>query len=232
MKIGLQTWGSEGDIRPFVALGAGLARRGHTVELLYTEIGDRRYERVAESLGFTARAVGMPIVADRNETLRLGRIAVEARDPLTQGRLIDKYFFQPVIAPIYEAAVELCRRNDLVIGHFFLYPLRAAAEQAGRREISITFTHALLPSRHIHPVGTPRLGEWGNRVGWRLARLALNWTMLPEVNRFRARAGLPKVADMMNDAWSSHVLNLVTVSPAICPQARRLARAARTLRLP
>ena len=56
MKIGIQTWGSEGDIRPFVALGAALARRGHAVELLYTEIGERRYEDVAASLGFTARA--------------------------------------------------------------------------------------------------------------------------------------------------------------------------------
>ena len=44
VRIGIQTWGSEGDIRPFVALGAALAQRGHAVELLYTEIGERRYE--------------------------------------------------------------------------------------------------------------------------------------------------------------------------------------------
>ncbi len=62
MRIGIQTWGSEGDIRPFVALGAALANRGHVVELLYTEIGERRYEDVAASLGFTARAIASPIV--------------------------------------------------------------------------------------------------------------------------------------------------------------------------
>ncbi|HUQ86881.1 MAG TPA: glycosyltransferase, partial [Vicinamibacterales bacterium] len=60
MRIGIQTWGSEGDIRPFVALGHALAKRGHHVELLYTEIGDRRYEAVAAALGFTARAVASP----------------------------------------------------------------------------------------------------------------------------------------------------------------------------
>ena len=57
LRIGIQTWGSEGDIRPFIALGAALTRRGHHVELLYTEISDRRYEHVAAALGFTARAV-------------------------------------------------------------------------------------------------------------------------------------------------------------------------------
>ena len=47
VRIGIQTWGSEGDIRPFVALGHALAQRGHDVEMLYTEISDRRYEAVA-----------------------------------------------------------------------------------------------------------------------------------------------------------------------------------------
>ena len=217
MRIGLQTWGSEGDIRPFLALGHGLAARGHVVELVYTEIGDRRYEHVAQALGFTARAVGQPMMPRPDDMLRLGQRVVEARDPLTQGRLLNRFFFQPVVDTIYDAAVDLCRRSDLVIGHFFLYPLRAAAEQAGRTAMSITFAHAMLPSRRIHPVGTPNLGRWGNVVEWQIARLALNLTMLPEVNRFRSRLGLPKCRDLLRDVWSSHVLNLVAVSPVICP---------------
>ena len=77
MRIGLQTWGSEGDIRPFLALGHGLAARGHTVELVYTEIGDRRYEHVAQALGFTARAVGQPMMPRPDDMLRLESIAFE-----------------------------------------------------------------------------------------------------------------------------------------------------------
>ena len=64
VRIGIQTWGSEGDIRPFVALGHALPSRGHDVEMLYTEISDRRYDAVARSLGFTARAVASPIITD------------------------------------------------------------------------------------------------------------------------------------------------------------------------
>ena len=62
VRIGIQTWGSEGDIRPFVALGAALTRRGHLVELLYTEISQRNYEHVAAALGFTARAIASPVI--------------------------------------------------------------------------------------------------------------------------------------------------------------------------
>jgi UDP:flavonoid glycosyltransferase YjiC (YdhE family) len=39
MKIGLQAWGSEGDIRPLIALSHGLARRGHDVELMHRVSG-------------------------------------------------------------------------------------------------------------------------------------------------------------------------------------------------
>jgi len=37
MKIGLQTWGSEGDIRPFTSLAAGLKLAGHDVTLVVTD---------------------------------------------------------------------------------------------------------------------------------------------------------------------------------------------------
>ena len=33
MRIGLQSWGTEGDLRPFLALGAELRRRGAHLEV-------------------------------------------------------------------------------------------------------------------------------------------------------------------------------------------------------
>ncbi len=34
MKFGIQSWGSEGDNRPLLALAAGLASAGHEVNLV------------------------------------------------------------------------------------------------------------------------------------------------------------------------------------------------------
>ena len=45
--------------------------------------------------------------------------------------------------------------------------------------------------------------------------LALNKTLLVDVNRFRARVDLPRIDELLNDAWASHLLHLVASSPAL-----------------
>ncbi len=217
MRIGIQAWGSEGDIRPLIALGHGLVERGHDVELVYTDIADRRYEAVASALGMKARAVATPVVKNSADLYRLGLQAIKARSPLIQGKIIVDHFFRPAENQMFDAAVDLVERSDLVVGHFFLHPLRAAAERAGKPEVSVTFAHTLVPSRHIHPAGLPQLGPWGDAITWRLARFTLNRMWLPEINRFRRRASVPPAKDMMLDVWASHLLNLIAVSPALCP---------------
>lgn len=217
MKIGLQAWGSEGDIRPLVALGHGLVQRGHQVELVYTD-ANRRYDAVAAALGFTARAVATPVIADEAELYRIGLAAINTRNPLLQGKIVYDRLLRPVEDQVFEAAVDLCQRSDFLVTHLVLNQARAAAELAGKPAASVTFAHSLVPSRHIHPEGLPRLGETGNAIGWWLARFALNRVMLGPVNAMRRRAGVPPVKDLLLDGWASHLLNLISVSPAICPE--------------
>ena len=214
MRIGIQTWGSEGDIRPFLTLGHALARRGHAIELLYTEIGDRRYEAVASSLGFMARAIASPVVADPQRLFEIGQKVINTSNQLEQGLIISNALLEPIVEPAYEAGLELARRSDLFIHHFILHPARAAADMAGTPQMTVTFAHMLTPSRHIHPAGLPNLGEWANAIEWKIAGFALNRTMLKDVNRFRKRVGLSAFADLMLDAWPSHRLNLLASSPA------------------
>ena len=215
VNIGIQTWGSEGDIRPFLALGHALTQRGHRVEMLYTEIGERRYEGVADALGFRAGAIASPVVADPEKLHQIGLDAIYARDQLQQGLIICKRLLEPVTPQIYEAGLELARRSDLLVHHFIVHAARAAADQAGMPAISVAFAHMLSESRYIHPSGLPRLGEWGNVIGWKLARLAMNQTLLKDVNRFRKQVGLPVFRDLMTEGWPSHRLHLIASSPAL-----------------
>ncbi len=216
MRIGIQAWGSEGDIRPLVALGHGLVQRGHTVELVYTDIANRHYEAVAASLGMTARAVATPVIADENALYEIGLTAINTGNPLLQGKIIYDRLLKPVEDRIFDAAVDLCRRSDLVVTHLLLNQSRAAAELAGVPAVSVTFAHSLVPSRHIRPEGLPRLGETGNALGWSLARFVLNLAMRGPVNDFRRRVGVAPIDDLLLDGWASHLLNLIAVSPAIC----------------
>lgn len=215
VRVGIQTWGSEGDIRPFIALGHALTGRGHQVELLYTEIGSRRYEDVARALGFTARAVASPVIADPDELYEIGRKAIVARDQLQQGLLISRRLLEPVIPQIYDAGLALAQRSDVLVQHFIVHASRAAAERAQVPYITVSFAHMLTESRYIRPEGFPRIGGWMNALGWKIARLALNQTLLKDMNRFRAGAGLPPVTDLLNDGWASHRLHLIASSPVL-----------------
>jgi UDP:flavonoid glycosyltransferase YjiC (YdhE family) len=145
----------------------------------------------------------------------VGLKALNTRDQLQQGLLISREILEPVIEPMFEAAVDLCRRSDLLIHHFILHASRAAADLARVPTVTVQFAHMMIPSRRIHPPGAPRLGEWGNLLGWKVARFALNLTMLKDVNRLRMKVGLPPISDLMDDAWCSHVLNVIGASPAL-----------------
>ncbi len=52
MKIGIQTWGSEGDINPFIALASGLSKAGHTVKLAISSADRKDFKEISEQLGF------------------------------------------------------------------------------------------------------------------------------------------------------------------------------------
>ena len=218
MRIGIQTWGSEGDTRPFVALGHGLAARGHHVEMLYTEISNRRYDEVARALGFTARSVASPVIKTEAELHEIGLKIISTWDPLHQGVLISKHMLEPVIRPMYEAGLELAKRSDLLIHHFFLHSARAAADLTGTPAITVAFAPMLVPSREIVPQGMPRLGAWGNVLGWKIARAAINFALLNEANRLRKQLGLRPFRDLMNDGWRSERLHLIASSPAFLPR--------------
>ena len=133
MKLGLQTWGSDGDIRPFVALAGGLSAAGHDVTLVVTSVDNKDYTLLSEALNFTIKHTGhfdySPGQIDRFvNTMRI------TRNPLQQVKLIASYFFDPAIEHIYQKSIRLCNENDMVIGHFFVYPLSIAAKQQAFRQ--------------------------------------------------------------------------------------------------
>lgn len=127
-----------------------------------------------------------------------------------------KHGFDPVMEDMYAAAKRLCANSDAVIGHFFVYPLRVAAQKAGVPIATVNIVHNCLPSSRICPPGLPDLGHWFYPLGWKLVRTMVNSIFLPRVNALRSREGLPPDRDVMTQTWASERLNLIAVSPQIC----------------
>ncbi len=216
MKIGLQAWGSEGDIQPFTALAAGLVKAGHEVTLVVTDNIGRDYSELAKRFGYQLVSVTNPEIPSAEVADKVWRQIIELANPIKQAELVMKYGFDPVVEPMYDAAVKLCKENDAVIGHFFVYPLRAAAEKSGVPMATVNIVHNCIPSRWIRPPGIPDLGRWSYGFGWRLVQTMVNRIFLRRVNSLRIREGLQPDTDIMTQTWASDRLNLIAVSPQIC----------------
>ena len=61
------------------------------------------------------------------------------------------------VKEMYRAAEQLAAENELLIGHYFLYTLAAAAEKLGRPCVSVVLAHGAVPSAHQPPTGLPNL---------------------------------------------------------------------------
>jgi sterol 3beta-glucosyltransferase/vancomycin aglycone glucosyltransferase len=215
MKIGIQTWGSEGDVRPFFALAGGLSAAGHDVTLAVTEIPNRRFARPSEQTGFAIRQVGH-IALDKAKLKQLAADAFKEWNPIKKGDILINHFLNPVVEDMFAAGLRLCKVNELVIGHFFVYPLKVAARRL-RRPFVMMFTAPLLPSRHHPPVGLPSLGPWGNPLSWKLFEYVLQRHWKPSIDRFYLREGLKPEKSLLQGVFHSPHLNLVAVSPRLFP---------------
>lgn len=216
MRIGIQTWGSYGDIRPFLAISGGLVAAGHEVTLYVTTIDDIDYTDTAHKLGVHLQMVGTIEMEARGYMIELGRKIVADRNPIRQLKNIMNEFFEPYADEMFQAALSLCETNDLIIGHTLHYPIQAAAFKTNRPYATVVLFHGLVPTKMRAPVRLPNFGKLANRFFWSLIRFGVNQMLKPYINRFRLKQGLPRINDCFDDVWISKELNLIGVSTVFC----------------
>ena len=215
MKIGIQTWGSNGDIRPLLALADGLQKQGHQVTLVVSSIDNQSYQPICEQLGLAYRQV--PEVLDFDMQGFAQRSF--KMQPLQWLRaLLDEAFFS-YEADIFAAAQQLVADNDFVIGHHFLYPLKLAALQQHKPFISVMFCHAAVPNPAVPPLSFPDLGSYVNKLSWALLDRVFNWALKKPLTRLWLEAGAPPPKYILSELLTSQQLNLVVVDPLFCRHA-------------
>lgn len=213
MKIGIQTWGSDGDINPMIALAGGLAGAGFETSLAITAAERKDYSSYAHRLGFRLKPVSYITPDDASMTLFSERMR-RVKTPLGQAKFILHEMFEPNVPALYAMAQELVAENDLLIGHFALHPLQLAAAKADKPYFTVTLNHGAIPSRYFPPTLAPDLGPL-NPLLWRLAQLLLNRVTLPGINRLRLQEAWP-LAKSGREVFESPWCNLIAISPAFC----------------
>lgn len=213
MKIGLQTWGSDGDIRPFLALAGGLRTAGHEVMVAYTSIDNKDYTSLAKAMSFDITNVYTQPNGNYN-TLLSG--VIKERNAVKQLRTILSRIYEPALDEMWKASEQLCQENDLVISHSVVHTLVTAAEKYHRPCVVVHFSSLTVRSNYVPPLGMPNLGNWINGLCWKLLEYIIREKLYPSANRIRAREGLPLIKNYLKEICISKELTLISTSPLLC----------------
>lgn len=210
--FGLITWGSEGDVQPFLALSEALASQGHAVTLMLATNADAHYDAPQ---GVHLKRVGTTMTQAQGADL-ITR-AMRIKNPAQQARLVHDEALAPMADSLFEASTELVQTTDIIVRHHFLHMAQSAAMAANKPEASVFLTPDLLPTRTRPPTGMPSLGPFQMQA-WRLMARVVGKVFLPSANQLRQKLNLPLAENLLTNVWGSQTANLIAVSETLSPR--------------
>jgi UDP:flavonoid glycosyltransferase YjiC (YdhE family) len=214
-RIVIATFGSFGDVHPYIALGKGLLARGHSVTIATTERYRAKVER--EGIGFHAVRPDFQALGDETEILR------RVYDPRRGAEYLVRELFMRHIADSFDDLDVAARDADLLVGHALAYGLPLLARSRGLPWASTVLSPMVFMSawdppilppmpwlRGIHRF-SPRLYRW---VFGRLKGLSRSWS--DPLRRFACERGLPQPdGDPLFEGKFSPHLTLAMFSPLL-----------------
>jgi rhamnosyltransferase subunit B len=189
--IVLTTFGSFGDIHPYIAVGLELKARGHRAVIATSALYREKIE--ATGLGFHPVR---PDIAPPEENLET---IAKAMDRMKGGEFIIKELFSPHVRDGYKDLSEATRDADLLVTHMLTMAGPVLAQKCGIPWISTVLAPTsffsvydpTVPPQVPGLVKLLRLNPFVARVAMRLVkRVSRKW--VEPVYRLRAELGLPR----------------------------------------
>jgi len=217
MRVLVATTGSDGDIRPFVALAKGMMARGHEITFAAAD----RYQAGVEKHNIRYEVIGPPVTDE--ELSDIFSKVLRSSNPLNQLAI--------VLNSIADAQrqsmprlLELVGSADVVVYQPLLIAAAAAARAKKVNHVSVQLApvHA---ADGYSPLGN--LGPWLNRLVWKLAQRMLRGASDEALNSIITSAGIAPWRDVLMKEGPSPWLDLVAVSPHVMPRDPGWPEAAR-----
>jgi UDP:flavonoid glycosyltransferase YjiC (YdhE family) len=204
MRIVLTTWGSFGDLHPTLALGVGLAARGHTVTIATCGVYAQKVRR--EGLRFA------PLRPDLPDDALTPQLAARVMDRRRGTKAVVAELIMPHLRAMVTDLEDACTGADLLVNHSVVFAGPIVAALRGQPFLSvalqpIVFASATDPSVPPSQPGwteLKRLGPTINRALLCAGKHAIRpWTA--PVNVLRRTLGLPDVRNpLFEDQFSAH----------------------------
>ncbi|MEW6403521.1 MAG: glycosyltransferase [Chloroflexota bacterium] len=146
MKITVNTFGSRGDIQPYIALGLGLREAGHTVRIVTHQI----FEPLVREYGLDF----YPLHLDPRQVL-LNQALSELGNNFIRITRWMKQNFESALGDIFEATLTASRDADLVLNSGLSFAGWHVAEKLGIPALA-TYLWPVIPSRYL-PAATGKI---------------------------------------------------------------------------
>ena len=217
LRFIITSFGSLGDLNPYLGLGRALASRGHDVILALP----RQYVPHAEAAGLRGHGVRPDIDPANRDVVR------RVMDPFRGAEYLIREWMMPNVDAAWADLDALVRDGDILVSHPLTYAAPVVAEHRRLRWASTVlaplgfFSMIDPPLMAVHPV-VASLQRNFPRLYHRLIPLARvatrNWGI--PVRKLRQRLGLPVGDDPVHGGQFSPWLNLAMFSPLLAePQA-------------
>lgn len=189
-RIVLNTFGSFGDLHPYLALGIELKRRGHRPVIATSEV----YRAKAEGEGLEFHSVR----PDVGELLGNEKFIQKLWDPKHGTEHLIREYIMPRVAEGFEDLSDACRGADLLLTHAVAYAGPPVAEKQKLAWLSVALQPAAFLSAYDPPLLAPApwmkhlrlFGPGAMRVAFAAGkRITKKWA--EPIQQLRRQVGLP-----------------------------------------
>jgi len=208
-RILITSWGSYGDVYPYVGLALALRDQGHHPVIATAEF----YRTLIESLDIEFHPVGPMIDPDDRRTIERVLDPVRGADALLKGIVV------PAVRADYVALDAVAAGVDLIVTHPITFAGPIVAQARRLPWVSTVLAPLSFFSAADPPVLAPapflaalaRFGSWYGRAAAAVARHTTNGWMAP-IYELRRALGLPRGAHPLFDGQFSPSLTLALFS--------------------
>jgi sterol 3beta-glucosyltransferase len=216
MNIGIFTYGTRGDLQPYVALALGLMDKGHTVTLSATE----DFKDFVE--GFGVKFEPLWGNAETMMNSREGQSILQTENSIK----LMKYYFKVLHdnrEPLRKSYSQAISKIDFIIANSMTLPIVSAIAERQNKKVALTyFMPPVVPTTEF-PLGDFDFFNfaWYNKLTYKIAQ-GFFWKFIKQdTNEYRKELGLPELKEnLISYLDKQKVLNLYCLSQSLIPQPK------------
>jgi sterol 3beta-glucosyltransferase len=216
MNIGIFTYGTRGDLQPYIALALGLMDKGHTVTLSATE----DFKDFVEGFGVKFE----PLWGNAETMMN----SIEGQEILQTENSIKlmKYYFKVLHdnrEPLRKSYFEAISKVDFIIANSMTLPIVSSIAEKQNKKVALTyFMPPVVPTTEF-PLGDFDFFNfpWYNKLTYKIVQ-GFFWKFIKQdTNEYRKELGLPELKEnLVTYLDKQKILDLYCLSQSLISQPK------------